>query len=95
MGGVSQTSRPASASVDRYGLLLAVAGRFRNKINSMSPKRASRKAKDRHTPHSLGAGIPRSSNSRGRNVAACVTHEAGKFIYFYLGQTGFIIFASA
>lgn len=31
----------------------------------------------------------------GRNVAACVTHEAGKFIYFYLGQTGFIIFASA
>ena len=31
----------------------------------------------------------------GRNVASCVTHEAGKFIYFYLGQTGFIIFATA
>ena len=29
----------------------------------------------------------------GRNFGCFVTHEDGKFMYFYIGQTGFCIFA--
>ena len=31
----------------------------------------------------------------GRNLSCFVTHEAGKFVYFYVGQMGIIIFATA
>jgi len=31
----------------------------------------------------------------GRNFGCFVTHEASKFIYFYIGQTGICIFATA
>ena len=30
----------------------------------------------------------------GRNFGAFATHEEGKFIYFYIGQTGFLVFAA-
>jgi dynein light chain LC8-type len=30
----------------------------------------------------------------GRNFGSWVTHEDGKYIYFYIGQTGFCVFAS-
>ncbi|KAJ1431502.1 Dnl2 protein-like protein [Ochromonadaceae sp. CCMP2298] len=31
----------------------------------------------------------------GRNFGCFVTHEASKFIYFYIGQTGICLFATA
>lgn len=29
----------------------------------------------------------------GRNFGCFVSHEDGKFVYFYIGQTGFCVFA--
>ena len=31
----------------------------------------------------------------GRNFSTHVTHEEGAYIYFYIGQTGFMLFATA
>lgn len=30
----------------------------------------------------------------GRSFACYVTHEDGKYIYFYIGQTGFCVYAA-
>lgn len=31
----------------------------------------------------------------GYNFSSFVTHEAGKYIYFYIGQKGFVIFSTS